>query len=114
MHDKEEQATTSRRKQQQEKEQKQANFRVMVGVDALAWTVEDKEPPASSAINVFVTGQPGVGKTSLVLNAVKKLPKDMIAGFYTLEARNPRTGEKVGLDIGESDGKFKAHHLCGL
>jgi hypothetical protein len=50
----------------------------------------------------------------LVLNAVKKLPKDMIAGFYTLEARNPRTGEKVGLDIGESDGKFKAHHLCGL
>jgi hypothetical protein len=50
----------------------------------------------------------------LVLNAVKKLPKDMIAGFYTLEARNPRTGEKIGLDIGESDGKFKAHHLCGL
>ncbi|CAK9872311.1 unnamed protein product [Sphagnum jensenii] len=99
MHDKEEQARTSRRKQQQEKEQKQANIRVMVGVDALAWTVEDKEPPASSAINVFVTGQPGVGKTSLVLNTVKKLPKDMIAGFYTLEARNPRTGEKVGLDI---------------
>jgi hypothetical protein len=49
----------------------------------------------------------------LVLNAVKKLPKDTIAGFYTLEARNPRTGEKIGLDIGESDGKFKAHHLFG-
>ncbi len=42
----------------------------------------------------------------LVLNAVKKLPKDMIAGFYTLEARNPRTGEKIGLDIGESADQF--------
>lgn len=37
----------------------------------------------------------------LVLNAVKKLPKDVIAGFYTIEARNPKTGEKIGLDIGE-------------
>ncbi|KAG0582694.1 hypothetical protein KC19_3G077800 [Ceratodon purpureus] len=55
--------------------------------------------PASSAINVFVTGQPGVGKTSLVLNAVKKLPQEAVAGFYTLEARNPKTGEKIGLDV---------------
>lgn len=37
----------------------------------------------------------------LVLNAVKKLPKEVIAGFYTIEARNPKTGEKIGLDIGE-------------
>jgi hypothetical protein len=41
----------------------------------------------------------------LVLNAVKKLPKDMIAGFYTLEARNPRTGEKIGLDIESLSGE---------
>ncbi|KAH8975431.1 hypothetical protein BDL97_01G157400 [Sphagnum fallax] len=77
----------------------------MIGAEALARSVEDLEPPASSAINVFVTGQPGVGKTSLVLNAVKKLPKDMIAGFYTLEARNPRTGEKIGLDIESLSGE---------
>jgi nucleoside-triphosphatase len=54
---------------------------------------------ASSAINVFVTGQPGVGKSWLVINAAKKLPKDVIAGFYTVEARNPKTGEKIGFDI---------------
>ncbi|KAL2642332.1 hypothetical protein R1flu_009919 [Riccia fluitans] len=52
-----------------------------------------------SAINVFVTGQPGVGKSWLVLNAAKKLPQDVIAGFYTVEARNPKTGEKIGFDI---------------
>ncbi|KAH9576546.1 hypothetical protein CY35_01G167400 [Sphagnum magellanicum] len=89
----------------------------MVGDEALARGVEDLEPPASSAINVFVTGQPGVGKTSLVLNAVKKLPKDMIAGFYTLEARNPRTGEKIGLDIeslsGESAPLSRLRRGCG-
>lgn len=43
-----------------------ANSKVMVGVDALAWTVEDKEPPASSAINVFVTGQPGTSQFSFL------------------------------------------------
>lgn len=43
----------------------------------------------------------GMCDARLVLNAVKKLPKDVIAGFYTIEARNPKTGEKIGLDIGE-------------
>ena len=42
----------------------------------------------------------GMCDARLVLNAVKKLPKDVIAGFYTIEARNPKTGEKIGLDIG--------------
>lgn len=40
-----------------------------------------------------------MGKTSLVLNAVKKLPKDAVAGFYTLDALNPKSGEKIGLDV---------------
>lgn len=73
----------------------------MVGaeVDAVGAAGGADAAPPSSAINVFVTGQPGVGKTSLVLNAVKKLPQDAVAGFYTLEARNPKTGEKIGLDV---------------
>lgn len=71
----------------------------MGGTEVEADTGVTEQAPASSAINVFVTGQPGVGKTSLVLNAVKKLPKDAVAGFYTLEARNPKTGEKIGLDV---------------
>jgi GTPase SAR1 family protein len=70
---------------------------VSMGGTEDAATVE--QVPGSSAINVFVTGQPGVGKTSLVLNAVKKLPQEAVAGFYTLEARNPKTGEKIGLDV---------------
>lgn len=72
---------------------------IMVGTEVDADLTAIEPPPSSSAINVFVTGQPGVGKTSLVLNAVKKLPKDAVAGFYTLEARNPKTGEKIGLDV---------------
>jgi hypothetical protein len=36
----------------------------------------------------------------LVVNAVKKLPKDMVTGFYTHEAHNSKTGEKIGLDVG--------------
>ena len=71
----------------------------MVGTGAEADAGVAEMVPASSAINVFVTGQPGVGKTSLVLNAVKKLPQEAVAGFYTLEARNPKTGEKIGLDV---------------
>ncbi|CAM6100000.1 unnamed protein product [Calypogeia fissa] len=59
----------------------------------------DEQHSSSSAINVFVTGQPGVGKSWLVVNAAKKLPQDVIAGFYTVEARNPKTGEKIGFDI---------------
>ncbi len=35
-----------------------------------------------------------------MVNAVKKLPKDMITGFYTHEAHNSKTGEKIGLDVG--------------
>ncbi|KAL3695722.1 hypothetical protein R1sor_009798 [Riccia sorocarpa] len=60
---------------------------------------EGTDQSSLSAINVFVTGQPGVGKSWLVLNAAKKLPQDVIAGFYTVEARNPKTGEKIGFDI---------------
>ncbi|KAG6551910.1 hypothetical protein Mapa_006527 [Marchantia paleacea] len=68
-----------------------------MGDERIATTETDQS--TLSAINVFVTGQPGVGKSWLVLNAAKKLPQDVIAGFYTVEARNPKTGEKIGFDI---------------
>eukprot|EP00245_Coleochaete_scutata_P013696 TRINITY_DN565_c0_g1_i3.p1 TRINITY_DN565_c0_g1~~TRINITY_DN565_c0_g1_i3.p1 ORF type:complete len:247 (+),score=55.24 TRINITY_DN565_c0_g1_i3:373-1113(+) len=50
-------------------------------------------------VNVFVTGQPGVGKTTLILNVVEKLPSHLIAGFYTVEARAEGSGERLGLDV---------------
>lgn len=53
----------------------------------------------SPAVNVFVTGQPGIGKTTLVLDVAKELPQDCIAGFYTVEAKAPGTNEKLGLDV---------------
>ncbi|KAH9552218.1 hypothetical protein CY35_09G052700 [Sphagnum magellanicum] len=87
----------------------------MVSTDALL--LDGADQPASSAINVFVTGQPGVGKTSLVVNAVKKLPKDMVTGFYTHEAHNSKTGEKIGLDVetlsGEQAPLSRLRRGCG-
>lgn len=56
-------------------------------------------PPSESAVNVFVTGQPGIGKTSLVLKVAQKLPPGQVAGFFTVEAVAEGTGEKLGLDV---------------
>ncbi|CAI5930803.1 unnamed protein product [Closterium sp. NIES-65] len=53
----------------------------------------------SSTVNVFVTGQPGIGKTSLVLKVAKRLPQHLVAGFYTVEAKAEGTGERLGLDV---------------
>ncbi|GBG61226.1 hypothetical protein CBR_g19759 [Chara braunii] len=63
-------------------------------------------------VNVFVTGQPGVGKTSLVLNVAKKLPQHAIAGFYTVEAKAEGTGERLGLDVVTLNGETAP--LCRL
>jgi len=51
------------------------------------------------AVNIFVTGPAGIGKTSLILNVIKELPRHLIAGFYTVDAISAETGEKIGLDV---------------
>jgi nucleoside-triphosphatase len=51
---------------------------------------------------ILITGQPGVGKTTFILNVYKKL--DLICGgFYTKEIR--KMGTRVGFDIFTLDGK---------
>jgi len=53
--------------------------------------------------HVFLTGQPGIGKSTVVarilqrLQESSKLPDSAIAGFYTEEVRSGT--ERVGFDI---------------
>jgi nucleoside-triphosphatase len=53
----------------------------------------------SGAVNIFVTGPAGVGKTALILKVVERLPKHLLAGFYTVDAISEETGDKIGHDI---------------
>uniref|UniRef100_A0A131XH92 AAA+ ATPase domain-containing protein n=1 Tax=Hyalomma excavatum TaxID=257692 RepID=A0A131XH92_9ACAR len=54
---------------------------------------------------IVLTGSPGVGKTTIVKNAVKALADQGIAvsGFYTTELRED--GNRVGFDVVTIDGK---------
>jgi len=53
----------------------------------------DKKP----ALRLFLTGAPGVGKTTLIRAVVEGLEKVKCAGFYTLEQR--QGGQRVGFRI---------------
>ena len=66
-----------------------------------------------TARHVFLTGQPGVGKTTLLCGAVKKLVASsptnngglpVANGFYTEECRDQQ-GERVGFDVVTLDGR---------
>lgn len=54
---------------------------------------------------VVLTGSPGVGKTTIVKNAVKALADQgiTVSGFYTTELRE--NGNRVGFDVVTTDGK---------
>lgn len=52
--------------------------------------------------NIFITGKPGCGKTSLIKEILKEL-KLKAEGFYTSEIRE--NGERVGFRISSLDGK---------
>ena len=54
----------------------------------------------SAVRHVFLTGQPGVGKTTLVLKAIDALKTSprTIGGFITTERRDGR-GERCGFDV---------------
>jgi nucleoside-triphosphatase len=54
--------------------------------------------------NLFVTGLPGTGKTTLIRNVLERLPPELsTCGFFTAEIRE--TGERVGFSINTLDGR---------
>ena len=52
--------------------------------------------------NIFVTGRPGVGKTTLIRSVLTELDVDA-GGFYTTEVRDG--GQRIGFDIVALDGE---------
>jgi len=55
-------------------------------------------------MKVFITGEPGVGKTTLVKRVVEKLG-DRAVGFWTEEVRDRKMGRRVGFKVVTTDGK---------
>lgn len=55
-------------------------------------------------MKVFITGMPGVGKTTLVRRVVEKLG-DRAIGFWTEEVRDRKTRRRVGFKVVTTDGK---------
>jgi nucleoside-triphosphatase THEP1 len=54
--------------------------------------------------NLFVTGLPGTGKTSLIRKVLERLPPEMtVSGFFTAEIRE--AGDRVGFTINTLDGR---------
>ena len=56
--------------------------------------------------HVFVTGQPGVGKSTLIQRVLQQLalPPGTATGFYTEEVRDS-SGEREGFDVVTLDGR---------
>jgi nucleoside-triphosphatase THEP1 len=59
--------------------------------------------------NILITGRPGIGKTSLILNLANQLNQIKPAGFFTREIR--KGSSRVGFSISTFDGfeKVLAH-----
>ncbi len=54
--------------------------------------------------NLFVTGMPGTGKTTLIRKVLERLPPGLAAsGFFTAEIRE--TGTRVGFSVNTLDGR---------
>ena len=71
-------------------------------------------------MKVVITGEPGVGKTTLVKKLVKAL-KGRTIGFWTEEVRDRKTKKRKGFKVVTTDGKetlfasktFTSKHLVG-
>lgn len=70
--------------------------------------------------NIFITGSPGVGKTTLIQKVLKNIPPDIsCGGFFTNELRE--SGIRVGFEITTLNGRrgilshtrFKTKHRVG-
>lgn len=58
-----------------------------------------------AGLNLLITGRPGVGKTTLVMNVVERLRGSLrLAGFTTAEVRDS-CGERTGFRIFTVEGK---------
>ncbi|EFJ49472.1 hypothetical protein VOLCADRAFT_80686 [Volvox carteri f. nagariensis] len=53
--------------------------------------------------HVFLTGDPGVGKSTLCQRVIRQTSEMVWAGFYTAELRNEQ-GERLGFDVVTLDG----------
>lgn len=70
-------------------------------------------------MKVIVTGEPGVGKTTLVKGVVRRM-KDKVIGFWTEEVRD-RRGKRKGFRVVTTDGRgalfasktFTSRYLVG-
>lgn len=61
--------------------------------------------------NVFVTGKPGSGKTTLIRELIEELNLN-VGGFFTQEIR--KCGERIGFSINTLDGKEGILALKGM
>jgi len=48
-------------------------------------------------IRIFLRGKPGIGKTTVIINLINKLPKEFIKGFFTQEVRI--SNKRIGFDV---------------
>ncbi|WP_461831922.1 NTPase [Aquifex sp.] len=55
-------------------------------------------------MKILITGEPGVGKTTLVKKIVQRLGNKAV-GFWTEEVRDPETNKRTGFRIMTTDGK---------
>ena len=53
--------------------------------------------------NILLEGEPGVGKTTLILNIAERLSSQRIGGFYTQEIREK--GQRVGFRLATFSGQ---------
>ncbi|GAB6065529.1 NTPase [Aquifex pyrophilus] len=57
-------------------------------------------------MKILITGEPGVGKTTLVKKLIQRLG-DRAIGFWTEEVRDPETNRRTGFRIITTEGKKK-------
>ena len=71
-------------------------------------------------MKIVLTGEPGIGKTTLIKKLVGAL-KDKVIGFWTEEVRDAKTKKRIGFKILTTEGKgllfssktFTSKHLVG-
>lgn len=56
-------------------------------------------------MKIFLTGKPGIGKTTVVKKLVNLL-KDKATGFWTEEFRDPKTDKRKGFKVITTEGKI--------
>ncbi len=71
-------------------------------------------------MKIVLTGEPGIGKTTLIKKLAKVL-RNKVIGFWTEEVRDPKTKKRTGFKVVSTEGKsllfasktFTSKHLVG-